>query len=230
MKLSICIPVLNSHEIVRRQVLHYDKMGLPDFEVVIADDGSRPPLLNYGSRIVKIFPTHDYRPWTQPLARNFAARHASGKYLLMTDIDHIIPREAVVAALDFTGDKMRFVREMGVLDENGDLTQDMGVLRSYGLTESRIAERGVKLPPHSTHFLMRADIFWRLGGYKTDLDRYPHREDAHLKRRWKKLVAQGEAVDSEQRPVIYMFPNGRFCGDDDANPLGLFHGLSRTKY
>ena len=45
MKLSIIIPVLNSHEIVRRQIEHFKKMDLPDdIELIIVDDGSDPPL------------------------------------------------------------------------------------------------------------------------------------------------------------------------------------------
>ena len=43
MKLSIVIAILNSHEIVRRQLLFLKKMDLPnDIEVVFVDDGSRP--------------------------------------------------------------------------------------------------------------------------------------------------------------------------------------------
>ena len=44
-RLSIIIPVLNSHEIVRRQIEHFKKMDLPDdVELIIVDDGSDPPL------------------------------------------------------------------------------------------------------------------------------------------------------------------------------------------
>ena len=44
-RLSIIIPVLNSHEIVRRQIEHFKKMNLPDdVELIIVDDGSDPPL------------------------------------------------------------------------------------------------------------------------------------------------------------------------------------------
>ena len=50
MKVSIVIAILDSHEIVRRQLLHFDKMRLPDdVEVIFVDDGSRPPLLKKGS-------------------------------------------------------------------------------------------------------------------------------------------------------------------------------------
>ena len=45
MKLSIVIPVLDSHEVLRRQLLHFDRMKLRrDTEIIIVDDGSDPPL------------------------------------------------------------------------------------------------------------------------------------------------------------------------------------------
>ena len=43
MRLSIIIPVLNSHEVVRRQLLHFERIGLPpDTELILVDDGSDP--------------------------------------------------------------------------------------------------------------------------------------------------------------------------------------------
>jgi len=43
MKLSIVISIYQSHEIVRRQALHFAKMGLPDdVEFIFVDDGSDP--------------------------------------------------------------------------------------------------------------------------------------------------------------------------------------------
>lgn len=238
MKLSIIVAVLNSHEVVRRQILHYDRLGLPDnVEVVFMDDGSHPPLSCwnlltgvFGSR-VKIVPTHDYRPWTWAVARNSGAKIARGEYLLMTDIDYIIPKEALEAALAFNGDKMRFKREFGVLDEQGQISQDPEVLKTYGLSEERIKSRGLRLPPHPNNFVMRKDLFWELGGYLEDRvgQPYPQREDGEFKRRWMSWVEQGKCQDSDYRPTLLMFPNGQFCdgGDVDSDPLNLFHKLTR---
>jgi hypothetical protein len=36
-----------------------------------------------------------------------------------------------------------------------------------------------------------------------------------------------ETGDQDERPTIYMFPNGRYCGEKDFNPFGLFHDLKR---
>ena len=47
MKLSIIIAVLNSQEILRRLILYWSRMSLPDdVEFIIMDDGSKPPLID----------------------------------------------------------------------------------------------------------------------------------------------------------------------------------------
>lgn len=229
MKLSIVTSVLNSPEIVRRQILHYERLALPsEVEVVFMDDGSDPPLAT-DSQAVRIVPTNDKREWTWAVARNAGARIARGEYLLMTDIDYIVPRKAIDDALAFTGDKMRFKREFGILNEQGEFTQDRDVLACYGLSQERMKAKGVRLPPHPNNFVMRRELFLSIGGYVEDrVGRpYPQREDGEFKQRWAALAAKGEVKDSDHRPTIYMFPNGQFCGDCDFNPFGLFHNLTR---
>lgn len=230
MKLSIIVAVLNSHEIVRRQILHYWKMRFPreDAEVIFMDDGSDPPLqeMDWPVKTVK---TYDTRPWTWAVARNSGARIAQGEYLLMTDIDYILPKEALDDALAFTGDKMRFKREFAILDEEGRIVRDHETMKAWGLSEERIRSKGLRMPPHPNNFVMRRDLFWKMGGYlenRVGLP-YPQREDGEFKRRWIEFVADGHAQDSDHRPTIYMFPNGQFCGDVDHNPFGLFHDLTR---
>jgi len=236
-KVSIVIPCLNSHEIVRRQLLHWRRIGMPtpDVEIIIMDDGSDPPLLGQVSwpwqGSVRIIPTNDFRPWTWALARNAGARLARGEYLLMTDMDYILPRAAIDAARAFTGDKLRFKREFGVLDKDGNFTQDFATLNAYGLPWERIQNKGAKMPPHPNNFSIRRQLFWEMGGFREDLiDKpYPQGEDRWFKRKWIEFCDAGLAKESDRddRPTIYMFPNGQFCGDVDFNPNNLFHDLSR---
>ncbi len=84
MKVSVVIAVLNSHQVVVRQIRHFKRMRLPkDVEIILVDDGSNPPL-NYetcGLRNLRILYTNDKRPWTQGLARNMGAKVAKGEYL-----------------------------------------------------------------------------------------------------------------------------------------------------
>lgn len=232
MRLSIIIPVLNSHEVLRRQLLFYAQIGIPkDTELIIVDDGSDPPLQLTESSLgmnVRIHRTNDFRPWTWALARNAGARIARGEYLLMYDLDHIVPKYAIDFIRKTTATKVQFVREFGVLDEEGKLTQERSVLAAYGLPK----DQGLGIGPLPNNFAMRRDVFWELGGYREDLVEkpYPQGEDRHFRSVWrtyeKERGGEGSQV-CEHRPRIFMFPNGKYCGDVDADPKGLFHTLSR---
>ena len=226
MKLSIIIPVLNSHEILRRQLLHFEKIGIPDdTEIIIVDDGSEPPLEYKGKLPIKIHHTFNYNDWTWALARNIGARIALGEYICMYDIDHILPRESLDVCRNFEGDKVHFVRSFGVLTEDGDISQDRGLLAEYGLPYKTALRIG-SLP---NNICLKRKVFWEIGGYREDLvgKPYPQGEDKAFKKAW------GNWTRKQNRPIVtqgtpmYMFPNGYYCGDVDFNPLGLFHKLSR---
>lgn len=231
MKLSIIIPVLNSHEVVRRQLLHFERMaksysGLgEDTELIIVDDGSDPPIENTSNLPVTILQTNDKRPWTWALARNAGARIAKGEYLLMFDVDHIITPFALRFVRNFTGHKVQFIREIGVLDEEGKLTQDRDVLAQYGLPQGN----GLTIGPLPNNFAMRKDLFWELGGYREDLVEraYPQGEDRLFKKTWYEYQRRTGNFCDPHRPKIYCFPTGKMVGDVDYNPMNLFHNLSR---
>ena len=230
MKLSIIIPVLNSHEILRRQLLHFENMGLPDgIEIIIVDDGSDPPLANTSTLPIIFLQTNDTRPWTWALARNAGARIAQGDYLLMTDIDHIIDKNLITDTLvDDNYQKISFSRQLGILDERGVFSQDIDILVSYGANRKNI-EKSLRIGPLPNNFCMRKDVFWDMGGYdETLVERpYPQGEDRNFKKKWHQRVRSGKGEWGERHPIIYMFPNGKYCGDVDYNPFGLFHNLSR---
>ena len=230
MKVSIIVPVLNSPEAVRRHILYWGRMGLPDdVEILIMDDGSEPPL-EFDTDVVTIHKTGEARPWTSSIARNKGARIATGRNLIMADVDYIIPEKLIMEVRDFTGQKMQFKREFAVLDEHGNFTQNPEVLMDYGLLPSWYQRRGVSISPHPNVYAMNREVFLDTGGYDEDLVRrrnYPQGEDNLFKRRWAQRVKAGLAFTDPYRPTIYMFPVGQFCGDVDHNPKGLFHNLSR---
>lgn len=226
MKLSIIIPVLNSHSALRRQLLHMEREGLPpDTEFILVDDGSDPPIENTSSLPITIHRTGDTRPWTWALARNAGARMAQGEYLLMYDLDHIVNRKLLdfVIATEFP--KVQFRRQLAVLDEQGNFTQDRDVLASYGLRP----RASLRLESHHNSFAMRRDLFWKLGGYREDLigKEYPQGEDSDFWRKWEHYRETHGIAMPEHPPTLYVFPNGRWCGDVDYDSHGLFHTLSR---
>lgn len=227
MKLSIIIPVLDSHEVLRRQLLHFEQMGdwPSDTELIIVDDGSNPPLAPSSSIPLVLIRTNDSRPWTWALARNKGALVAEGEYLLMYDIDHILTRDALDFVRGFDGLKVQFKREFGVLDEDGILTQERFKLFDYGL----LRNKSLKVGPLPNNFAMKASLFWDLGGYREDLVEkpYPQGEDKAFRSQWRRYQEKTGAEVCPHRPTLYVFPNGKWCGDVDHNPFGLFHKLTR---
>ena len=226
MKLSIIIPVLNSHEIVRRQNLHFGRMDLKDVEILFIDDGSTPPI----ESPYVAHRTNDYRPWTWAIARNKGAEIAKGEYLLMCDLDYIIPEDVIHDCLKFDKGYRGFRREFGLLDENGNFIQTIEALKQWGWPEDRFESRGFELPPHPNDFLIKRDKFFEMGKYREDLVEkpYPQGEDRHFKKTRMRWDKKGKLeCDWETRPTLYMFPNGQFCGDVDYNPFKLFHDLTR---
>ena len=233
-KLSIIIAFYNSHGAVSRQVKHFARMNLPDdIEFVFVDDGSNPPhqLKDYRLKNLHLIHTNDKRPWTQGIARNIGSRKARGEYLLMTDIDHILSKEAIMDSYNFQGDKMIFPRFFGVLLEDGSLSQDPKVLEEYGLDMNRLkSKRGLYASVHGNTFVMKKSTF--NGRYDPKHCLFGHHagerqgEDSVLNRRWNHHAAKNNLSLITGSP-IYMFPIARYHVNGDKNPHGLFHNLSQ---
>lgn len=234
--LSIVIAVLNSHKALIRQARHFKKMNLPDdVEIIIVDDGSNPPLtFSTGVNNFYIYYTNDKRPWTQGLARNMGAKLAQGKWLLFTDIDHIVSLEAINAVREFKGDRMVFPRYYGILDRFGDLLTDVPTLLKDGLDPQRLrGHRGLCAGFHPTTYAIRKSMFIDLDGFDPDLCQTcfhmggaHYSEDRDFNRKYARFVRTGRAQPDEIGPAIHMFPIGKFRADGNTNPHGLFHGLS----
>jgi glycosyltransferase involved in cell wall biosynthesis len=229
-KLSIVTPVLDSPAIVSRHVLHYKKMNLPDdVEIIFIDDGSKIPLKDCvntrGLRNFYIYPTGDKRPWTISLARNMGIKLAQGEYILNTDIDHVFNQAAIEAAYNFTGDKMFFNRQIGILDNHGRLTQDLKTLYKYGFTERYYKKHRFKKYVHVGTHCIRRDIVVMLDGYppkSSETGVYPTREDVIFYNRYRKLKEKGIVKPEVYAPLpamVYMFPV--------EDKLGYFHKLKR---
>jgi len=232
MKLSIVVAVYQSYGAVERQIKYWRSLDLPDdIEFVLVDDGSNPPHAMYGLKNLTIHYTDDKRPWTQGLARNAGVRIAQGEYVLCTDIDHILSKEAIMASYEFHGDRMIFPRYLAILDENGILTQDNEILDDYGLDMKKLkTKRGLYASYHGNTYTIRKSTFERLGGNPEKACTYGHHavskkgEDSYFNRRWNRW-ASAHDIRVESGPKIYMFPIGRYHRDYDLNPKGLFHTL-----
>ena len=234
MNISIIISIYQSHKILERQIKYFNEMNLPDeVEFIFIDDGSSPAfnIADYKLKNLRIYATNNKLAWTQGLGRNLGAREANGEYLFMTDIDHIISREAIEEVRNFIGDKMIFKRFFGVLTEEGKLTQNIDYLKEYGFDESRLEKRGLYASVHGNTFAIKKTTFDLLGGYSKSsctMGYHPaHKQgdDCKFNAKWNRY-----ARENNIQPVvgsdIYIFPIGKYHIKDDPNPKGLFHNLS----
>lgn len=227
LSVSIVITVLESYSIVERQIKYFKSLNLPDnIEIIFMDDGSNPPnsFPGHGLRNFNIYPTGDIRPWSQACARNRGAEIAQGKYLLMTDIDHILTREAIDAVNNFEGDKMRFTRSYAVLDKDGGINQEPEVLFRYGLSRRYYKRKGLNVRRHTNTFAMKRDIYFEIGGYDEKFCNRPkggNKGDAPFYHRYKRHYLAGNCKEEVVGPEIHTYPG---LPEDT---LGLFHKLKR---
>jgi glycosyltransferase involved in cell wall biosynthesis len=212
---------------------YFKNMNLPDdIEIILVDDGSNPPHPMYDLKNLRVYYTNDKRPWTQGIARNSGVKAAKGEYVLCTDIDHILSKEAIMDSYNFTGDRMIFPRFLAVLDENGVLHQDSETLLDYGMDSVRLTnKRGLYASYHGNTYCIKKSTFTLLGGNPEKCcTRGFHAtskggEDSAFNRKWNHYATANNikiAVGSK----IYMFPIGRYNVNYDLNPKGLFHTLS----
>jgi hypothetical protein len=232
-KLSLIISILDSHRIVARYMRHLKRMCLPDsVEILFIDDGSKPPLPDYMGYMpnFNMYYTDNFNKWTQGLARNWGSRLSLGDYLFMTDIDHIVSREAIEAVLSFGGDKMTFPRQYGVLDHAGRVRQDLPTLKKWGLHPLRYKKYGLTAVKHGNTWAMKREIFFDLGGYnlaRASSQIHTMHEDSDLNWRYLQGVKRNKYLRECIGPPIFFYPMGRYHATGDENPFGFFHTMPR---
>jgi len=211
MKVSIVIAVLESREVLKRQTRYFRGLELPkDTEIIIVDDGSDPPLeVDVEPQNFSLIQTNDFRPWSQPCARNFGAEYAKGEYLLMTDIDHMLSREAIEDVRNFSGDKMMFPRHWAILDAEGKIVQDKERLFEYGLSEELYEKRGLHAGHHANTFAMRKRIYEELDGYNEKFCGKYGGDDTDFSRRYGQHHYSGKCERHRMGSRIYVYPDPR---------------------
>jgi hypothetical protein len=133
-----------------QQIARYPKALRDRIEVIVVDDAS--PITPAASVVrPQSLPEHRiYRiakdiPWNQDAARNIGAHEASSPWLLLTDIDHVVPAETLKGLLD--------------------LDKDPTVL--YTLGRTKFFSDDVR-EPHPNSYVMTRGMYWAIGGHDED--------------------------------------------------------------
>lgn len=126
-------------------------------DMVIVDDGSpNHPAVNVprpdNLPELAIYRVLEDRPWYQHAARNIGAHEAKGPWLMLTDMDHLVPQvtwEALFARSN--GGKFYMFKRVDAPDMKPKL---------HPVTQEP--------HPHPNSFAMSKAMFWRVGGYDED--------------------------------------------------------------
>lgn len=105
--ITICLPYYENPGMLVRQ---YDSLrAMPDdvksrVTLIVVDDGSpdnpaRAPDRPIGSSGFKLFRMLVDIPWNQDACRNLGVHHAKDGWMILTDIDHLIPEKTIRAVL-----------------------------------------------------------------------------------------------------------------------------------
>lgn len=133
--------------------------GSPEGETaaeVLADDGGAdlPALSLY--RVI------EDKPWHQHAARNLGAHVATAAFLLMTDMDHVLPADTMAEVLRRLPLGKREALTFGRVDAPPDKPWRSPNWREMART---VRDDG-SLKPHVNSFCVARDLYWKIGGYE----------------------------------------------------------------
>jgi hypothetical protein len=148
-RISIVFPYYDNPEMLLFQLLHFERystQALDACEIVIVDDCSpsfpaRDVVREVHVPNVRLFRVGVDRPWNQDAARNIGAHEAQGQYLLLTDIDHMVPESTLL--------------ELCTVEDDHNV-----------YTLARKAHFSDKvIPSHVNSYFLSRSLYWSIGGY-----------------------------------------------------------------
>jgi hypothetical protein len=147
---TLVLPYYENPQFLRTQLAWWATFPahlLAHLTVILVDDGS--PLTPAADALAGVVLPPDLRVfrldvdvrWNWLAARNIGAHHAADGWLLLTDMDHVVP-VTTLTALVYGAHDPSFI---------------------YGF--SRIEADGARLAPHPNSWFMTRTRFWQVGGY-----------------------------------------------------------------
>ena len=125
MKISVIVSTYNAEEWLEKVLIGYSVQTYHDFELIIADDGSRPSTKELIDRYRENYPVpirhlwHEDEGYRRQEILNVAIVEASHEYIIMTDGD-CIPRKDFVEVHAKYAEKGRITEEIDLVMESMD--------------------------------------------------------------------------------------------------------------
>ncbi len=156
------MPYYEAPEMLRKQLEYwrmYPIWAQERVQIILVDDGSQkyPAAEVLKTASIPQIPISLYRieediPWNHGGARNLAFKEVGEGWVLLTDLDHVLPPESVSTLLSA-------------------LLQDGNVY-----TPARYRMKGVldweEIHRHSDSFILTREMFWKVGGFDEDFSGY----------------------------------------------------------
>lgn len=151
-RVSIIFPYYDNPEMLRFQLSKfgdYSQEGLDACEIVIVDDCSpvfpaRDVIRECDLPNVRLFRLGVDRPWNQDAARNIGAHESRGQYLLLTDIDHVVPEATLLQLCE-----IKDIRSVYTLARKTHFSNKV-------------------IPSHVNSYFLARSLYWDIGGYDED--------------------------------------------------------------
>lgn len=177
--LSLVMPYYrNPRMLVRQMMVWHDEWSNDlrnQIEIILVDDGSPDETAEEVIREMwggesglplSLYRVLEDRPWHQHGARNLGAHVATSDWLLMTDMDHVVPASTLAEVLRLLpAAGKREVMTFGRVDAPETLTWKADHWTEFKRT---VREDG-SLKPHVNSFVVRRKVYWQIGAYDEDL-------------------------------------------------------------
>ena len=179
MKLSVIIPYYEAPQMLQIHMDHLKARGIPNgVEYLFIDDGSQEYPITKPLPYGRTFRIKQNIAWNVAGSKNLGAHEANGKWLLLTDIDRIIPQEVFDVPID-PKHWYQFRDYMW-----------WGAPRTKG-------EQTMVVAPGTT--LVQKDRFWEAGGHDESDVGYYGGTDHLLRKRMKRV---GLTLKVHPSPII----------------------------
>lgn len=167
-RLTLVTPYYENPKFFRTQLEHWSLLPVDvrdRLTVIVVDDGSptQPAEAVYERFALRSFALRLFRidvdvRWNWLAARNIGFHYAADAWVLVTDIDHVVPVETFRSILFSAHDRQ--------------------VVYAF----QRREHTGAWITPHSASFLMTRSLFWTIGGYDETLSGH-YGTDGEFRRR-----------------------------------------------